>query len=374
MFIGGLLLATHSFATATIHVVAGSSNNLICLGDNRIVIDMSMYNGTVAASLNNAAGASGDPQPTNITGTGFNITYNGPGTYNILCFYSNGGGGSFSIGLTVIAPTLTGPTQLCVGNQPVYTFNAGGGPGKVIWSFPSFITDYSTSAYTPQQGYVNAGGTGVITVTVNNGVCPAGSPSSLLTLNVSAAATPPPAPSGTHMVQETNQCYFNAVAYASAGANSYDWSLNGFSSVLETDPTPRTIYEFMPSTAYSVSIRATNACGFGPVRTTRLVTLNPPAGCVWRVGEGATGIQDEQEVKETVLFPNPARNSFEISFPSQDSPVQVQMLNMEGSVIRDFMTTDKKVLLETSDIPAGLYIVRLSSDKLNAIKKIQVIK
>jgi hypothetical protein len=47
---------------------------------------------------------------------------------------------------------------------------------------------------------------------------------------------------------------------------------------------------------------------------------------------------------------------------------------MEGSVIRDFMTTDKKVLLETSDIPAGLYIVRLSSDKLNAIKKIQVIK
>jgi hypothetical protein len=47
---------------------------------------------------------------------------------------------------------------------------------------------------------------------------------------------------------------------------------------------------------------------------------------------------------------------------------------MTGAGVKDFSTTESNVVVETLEMPSGLYFVRLTSEGLNSIKKLQVVK
>jgi hypothetical protein len=177
-----------------------------------------------------------------------------------------------------------------------------------------------------------------------------------------------------HYIQETHQCYFNAYVPAVAGASYYDWSLDNFATILETTTTPRGQTEFMPNSTNTIYVRAGNGCGHGTVRVTTLKAPPAPAGCLWRVGNWTTGVEEHNALTEVVVFPNPAGSSFQISLPGNESPAHIQIMNMEGQILKDFTTSESAVSVETFDLSSGLYFVHINAADYNVIRKLQVIK
>ncbi|HEV7229965.1 MAG TPA: T9SS type A sorting domain-containing protein, partial [Bacteroidia bacterium] len=71
---------------------------------------------------------------------------------------------------------------------------------------------------------------------------------------------------------------------------------------------------------------------------------------------------------------NPAGSSFQISLPGNESPAHIQIMNMEGQILKDFTTSESAVSVETFDLSSGLYFVHINAADYNVIRKLQVIK
>lgn len=84
------------------------------------------------------------------------------------------------------------------------------------------------------------------------------------------------------------------------------------------------------------------------------------------LGSGSTGLQDEELYRSMQIFPNPA-NTF-VNVRLQDVPdalMNLSLQDMTGRALiqQSIQVLDKQVQLDLSDIPAGLYMMVLSTDQ-----------
>jgi hypothetical protein len=287
------------------------------------------------------------PTSPQCTATSFNLTFN---TYNT---------------------SVSGATPVCGSSSPtnpyIVTTNV---PGMTsgYWNFPSFMSGTGPGSLT-QSSTASAGGTGTVIFTGTSGLCPAGSSSLVGQMTVVSSSGVPATPTGFHYVKEFHQCYYNPAVLGAAGALSYNWSTG-----LPTPGPVETDVELLWSHTYSITVSASNACGTGPSRTFSATTPAEVPGCLKSMTPGTDNKVDTPEPSEINVFPNPANNLIQVVLPDHENPVHILILNMEGKVVRELMTSESNLTLETNDLPTGLYVMQLSSDQLHVIRKIQIVR
>ncbi|MEI8202305.1 MAG: DUF1566 domain-containing protein [Bacteroidota bacterium] len=86
-------------------------------------------------------------------------------------------------------------------------------------------------------------------------------------------------------------------------------------------------------------------------------------------GEGTNDINTDP--KSINIFPNPVSDVCTVSFNHQYSDIKIELYNSLGSKIKEFeMSNTKSFQIDLSDLPKGLYMVKISADNQTSIKKI----
>ncbi|AUX18420.1 T9SS type A sorting domain-containing protein [Flavobacterium columnare] len=65
------------------------------------------------------------------------------------------------------------------------------------------------------------------------------------------------------------------------------------------------------------------------------------------------------------IFPNPTSNILNINLDNDSSISSIQILNLEGKVVHE----DINETINVSELPSGLYIIKIKTDKEEIIKK-----
>jgi hypothetical protein len=92
------------------------------------------------------------------------------------------------------------------------------------------------------------------------------------------------------------------------------------------------------------------------------------------------GINDQQSYTElpVKIYPNPANNHLNIDFTNGNSPVNtsIELMTSQGNFLKKMTLTDrrKSLVLDVSDIPAGLYLLKISTGKEILVRKVLVIR
>jgi hypothetical protein len=376
LFLIGFCLSCITLRSQTT-VVPGQSVN-ICYGITQILVDMHSLQqpGKSYPQIYQVTADNSQFSTNYNTSNGFKITTNGSSLTTVTCLYGFLGGDngySFTLTFHLISPAISGPTSLCANSGYSYAVSGYGSGGTYSWSFPPFINLPTNPNSSTENITLNGGGTGTITLTISNGFCPAGNASNQATLSVSASANTPPIPTGLHYTQEYQQCYFFATCTPASGATSYQWSLDNFKNLIDNTPGPMAVdYEFLPNSTNTIYVHATNGCGTGGTRTQTVKAPAPPAGCLWRT----TGIEDpstKEEVEQITLYPNPARENLQIRIPLLTSPLQVEVVNVAGQVLRKYLCNESTLAVDVQELPTGLYVVHLWNDQIQEVHKVQVV-
>lgn len=87
------------------------------------------------------------------------------------------------------------------------------------------------------------------------------------------------------------------------------------------------------------------------------------------VADTTVGIVELDNSYEFSVYPNPAHNTVTVSV---DQPSTVMLLDMNGRVVITVQSLCHSATLSLSDLPAGTYFVRLTSDSSTAVRKLIV--
>ena len=74
------------------------------------------------------------------------------------------------------------------------------------------------------------------------------------------------------------------------------------------------------------------------------------------------------------VYPNPAQRSNNISVNIQDNlPLRIELVNSNGSLIKNYQNISNSLILNTSSLSAGIYFIKLIYDDDTIVKKIIII-
>jgi hypothetical protein len=180
----------------------------------------------------------------------------------------------------------------------------------------------------------------------------------------------PPAPTNAWFdvtFDDGLHCFNSAFVQTVPGATSYLWSSPSIIETLDNQNPAK----LNGGRAYTIKVQSKNSCG---ANLTVYTYTGNTLTCSRSARMNNSGIEATDETTDISLYPNPANASFEVSLPKHEHPVRIVVTNVEGQVVRDFSTSESKAIVESSTMPAGLYIINISSDEMNKISKIQIVR
>lgn len=86
-------------------------------------------------------------------------------------------------------------------------------------------------------------------------------------------------------------------------------------------------------------------------------------------GGSSAGISETKTLNTLMVFPNPAKEKILISWENTGSPATIGIHDLNGRLLRTLETTNCNVSAETSDLPAGMYTVSVTSAEYFGIQK-----
>lgn len=116
---------------------------------------------------------------------------------------------------------------------------------------------------------------------------------------------------------------------------------------------------------YDVTLTATN--GGGSNTTTKEDYIN----VVW------VGIDENNEVQNIKLFPNPTSGTFSLELINLDyQNIEIKVLNASGSLVKSVTADDNTKLIEINieDQPEGMYYLNITVDDKNFLERVSVVK
>ena len=139
------------------------------------------------------------------------------------------------------------------------------------------------------------------------------------------------------------------VNYSAAGLLSYTWP----------NPDTATANKPVVGNTYYWTVRsfstATGTSSYSPVRS-------------FKVTSSTAKFMDNsiETSKELLLYPNPANDILNIELKSEQSlNTQIEILDFEGNILFSEKTSDSKKEINTSNIKAGLYILKVTNKNIN---------
>lgn len=104
------------------------------------------------------------------------------------------------------------------------------------------------------------------------------------------------------------------------------------------------------------------------------VDFNNPVGI-----EGATSVNELEEIKELTLYPNPSSNDITIEFETTESlPMEIAIFNMVGKKIRTvenqtYTIGYQRVTTNINDLPNGMYYIQMANESGKLIEKFTIL-
>jgi len=84
-------------------------------------------------------------------------------------------------------------------------------------------------------------------------------------------------------------------------------------------------------------------------------------------------VYNEIQNIEFELFPNPAKNKFEISsseFLAKNCKIELHDLNGKTLIEKEFSAGNEKVEIDVSNLASGVYLCTMRTDKKSSTKKL----
>ncbi|MBK9402745.1 MAG: T9SS type A sorting domain-containing protein [Bacteroidetes bacterium] len=203
-------------------------------------------------------------------------------------------------------------------------------------------------------------GGGSMTVIAQNG-CGNGAARALTVLGAPGQASPITGPTALC----ANQNYNYGVATI-AGAATYTWTVPSGFIILSGQGTKDIVVKAgaNPAGSLSISVRASNACGTGPIRSLNgiSITLCP------RIGDAAA--------MNISAYPNPVSDLLNVSFNSdKNQDVLVTMMDAAGRVVlnenRNADEGANKLEFSVKGMAAGIYTMQFRTN--DTVQKIRIV-
>jgi hypothetical protein len=84
----------------------------------------------------------------------------------------------------------------------------------------------------------------------------------------------------------------------------------------------------------------------------------------------ASGIQQYTNNEQLFIFPDPADDNLDISWPGENSKSKIQLTDLSGKIIYENETTENELLLNALDYPDGMYLLTVANEQLLLTRKI----
>ncbi len=259
------------------------------------------------------------------------------------------GSDGFNLHFYAYSTHVAGPTQIC-GNPPSsLTYTASTNLPIVNhgnWIFPSFMTGTGPGPMQLKTRDSAGIGEGTISFEINTAVCPSTSASVRGSLIVNSWDGVPFPPCCLHYMQVPhNQCYFYPIVKREANAHWYIWG------PADTTLGPGNSHDEILGGGYcTLPVSCLNGCGMsshtfsGPVprapndclRDERAEQeVNSEAAAAWEFG----------------LYPNPAQDVMTLRIPENEIPLQLEIRNGFGSLIKSLFVTEPELTIDTGNLP-----------------------
>lgn len=261
------------------------------------------------------------------------------------------------LAITAIAATpgqITGQASgLCGQLNKVYSITTVAGANSYLWTVPTGATIVSGQGTTTiAVNFANNFGTGNICVKTLN-MC-GNSANNCLTLqgipNMPTAITGPT----TVCTKQSNVVYKIAPVI---GAINYTWKLTNQAKILSGQGTSTIVVEFLNKES-EITVSASNGCGLS---ASQFIAVS--VGCV----TGRLASDEDSDSSEVSVFPNPSDDILNIKIENGFGKYNFKAVNILGQLIyeNDFLLEDNKISVDLKQLPKGIYIGRISNDKIN---------
>jgi hypothetical protein len=324
------------------------------------VVRATGYNWTVPAGATIVSGAG-----TNVVTVEYSASFTG-GTISVAGTNGCGVGAvrSRNINLNVLSATASISGQLnglCGATGVIYNANPVVGAVSYLWTVPagaSITGGQGTASITVD--YTSSFTTGAVTVVAQNG-CGNGAVRSATVIGAPGQPSPITGPA----VLCANQNY-NFSVNTVAGASTYVWTIPSGFQIISGQGTKDIVVKAGAATAtgLSISVRASNGCGTGAVRSrSGLSTTVCP-----RIGE--------ESAMNVAAYPNPVSDLLNITFDmSSNRDVLVTMMDAAGRVVlnenRNADEGSNKLEISVKGLASGFYTVQLLTG--DAVEKIRIV-
>ena len=281
------------------------------------------------------------------TGTSFEFTLPGPGTYNICLESTNDCGTNTSCEEYFVAAPLivevVGTDVVCFGqNNGTITATATGGvqPYTYAWTGPNGFTS------TNQVISDLAPGTYTVAITDNNG--------NTVTSEYTVAEPPALTEGDVTIVNDqdnSNSGSVQVIVHGGRGVLSYAWSNGQNTSKLSG----------VGAGEYFCSVTDENGCikVFGPY-----------------IVENVSGINESEFITKLEVYPNPASSLVNISLGLvKQSNVEISVVNALGrKMTSERYSGNTDTVINVSQMPGGIYFVQVRNQDFTIMRKFQIVR
>ena len=261
------------------------------------------------------------------------------------------------LAITSVATTpgaITGQASgLCGQSNKVYSITPVAGANSYLWTAPTGATIVSGQGTTTVTvNFTNNFGAGNICVKTIN-AC-GNSANNCLTLQ--GIPSMPVAINGPMSVctKQSNVVYTIAPVL---GVTTYSWSVNNQAKILSGQGTTSIVVEFLNKNV-DVTVTANNGCG---ASTKQSITVS--VGCA----TNRLASSEDYESSEISIFPNPSDDILNIRIENGFGKYNFKAMNVLGqlSYETDILLEDNTISVDLKQLPKGVYIGRISNDKIN---------
>ena len=256
--------------------------------------------------------------------------------------------------IATIPGAITGQASgLCGQSNKVYSITPVAGANSYLWTAPTGATIVSGQGTTTVTvNFTNNFGAGNICVKTIN-AC-GNSANNCLTLQ--GIPSMPVAINGPMSVctKQSNVVYTIAPVL---GVTTYSWSVNNQAKILSGQGTTSIVVEFLNKNV-DVTVTANNGCG---ASTKQSITVS--VGCA----TNRLASSEDYESSEISIFPNPSDDILNIRIENGFGKYNFKAMNVLGqlSYETDILLEDNTISVDLKQLPKGVYIGRISNDKIN---------
>ena len=261
------------------------------------------------------------------------------------------------LAITSIATTpgeITGQASgLCGQLNKVYSITSVSGTNSYLWTVPTGATIVSGQGTTNLTvNFASNFGTGNICVKTIN-TCGNSANNCLVLQGIPSVPTAINGPTSA-CAKQSNVVYTVAPV---TGASSYSWSVTNQGKILSGQGTNSIVLEFL-SKNVDISVTANNGCG-ASAKQFMTVTV----GC----GTNRLASDEDSELGEISIFPNPSDDILNIKIENGFGKYNFKAVNILGqlSYENDFLLENDKISIDLKNLPKGVYIGKISNDKIN---------